>query len=389
MKIVNLTASLKLPNFCEIVVLPGNGFIDEQCCVQKDVGNRCAYYQFSPSLDSSLRGALMREGQYLRLTISRQLEVCLENSNSPPQPVTFIVPPVVGKALSFTGRLPVSVVGVSLEEEIQISEVGRDTPAKLRSVLDWGRQENSTQERRQKICRISKLLGDLSVQLGDFDAGHWHYRNAIRFSSSTDPAIWQSATLVGIGASIYLRQIDVLGKHRFFEVCNSEQCSQRLRPSERLSPILSATGTALTRLIKPKLSITLVVSPGWILQLQKNTLSEFRKRHHGLCSARFSLFKVCVRFLIAVNLNLYDLQASSVPRCVIETAYKSADYLVTAKKRTKAARLLGSLQTDVIPQGVLSRHECIIRQIDGKTGVQFTLAKSGTEPKILRILVEP
>uniref|UniRef100_A0A5K3FR10 TPR_REGION domain-containing protein n=1 Tax=Mesocestoides corti TaxID=53468 RepID=A0A5K3FR10_MESCO len=264
----------------------------------------------------------MREGQYLRLTISRQLEVCLENSNSPPQPVTFIVPPVVGKALSFTGRLPVSVVGVSLEEEIQISEVGRDTPAKLRSVLDWGRQENSTQERRQKICRISKLLGDLSVQLGDFDAGHWHYRNAIRFSSSTDPAIWQSATLVGIGASIYLRQIDVLGKHRFFEVCNSEQCSQRLRPSERLSPILSATGclAGLDLATTEKHTVRVPKTPSRALFRAIQSLQGLRK-------------------------------ASSVPRCVIETAYKSADYLVTAKKRTKAARLLGSLQTDVIPQG--------------------------------------
>lgn len=38
-------------------------------------------------------------------------------------------------------------------------------------------------------------MGDLFVQLGEFVVGQWYYRNAIRYSSRSDPAIWQSGGL--------------------------------------------------------------------------------------------------------------------------------------------------------------------------------------------------
>ncbi|VDK22941.1 unnamed protein product [Taenia asiatica] len=323
------------------------------------------YYRFSPLLDNILRDTLLREAQSLRLSIVTYLESHFKQSRSPPSLPTILVRPHKGKCLSFPGRKSASVVGVSIDEVMKPSEHSGDLSEPLSSALkwasqdisplivlsalprvekaleaqsdkaqsqsgpivyealDWGLRETTPTESRHRLCRMNKLMGDLFVQLGEFEVGRWYYRNAIRYSSRSDPPIWQSTLLTGFAAALYLKEADIFGRNRLIDPrCCS--CSAK-KPSELLSPVLDTTG-ANSYLAGLNLAAT-----------TKQDSKLPRNASHALFRANQSIQSL--------------RKASSIPRCVIEVMYKNADYLVTAAKRSSAIRVLTSLHTDLIPQG--------------------------------------
>ncbi|KAL5110212.1 hypothetical protein TcWFU_004213 [Taenia crassiceps] len=315
----------ELPTFSEIVLLPGNGFQDQQSCMQACVNNSNGvthqrYYRFSSLLNNILRDTLLREAQSLRLSIVTYLEGHFKQSKSPPSLPTAFVPSHKDKCLSFSGQKSAFVVGVSIDEAMKISEHSGDLSEPLSSALQWASQNTSSSESRQRLCRMNKLMGDLFVQLGEFDVGQWYYCNAMRFSSRSDPPIWQSALLTGFAAALYLKEVDVFGRNRFIDPCYFSYSAKK--PSELLSPVLDTTGRLA----------------GLDLAATKKQDSKLPR------SASHALFRA--------NQSMQSLRkASSVPRCVIEVMYKNAECLVTAGKRSSAIRALTSLQTDLIPQG--------------------------------------
>ncbi|VDM33066.1 unnamed protein product [Hydatigera taeniaeformis] len=340
-----------LPSYSEVVVLPGNGFQDEQSCMQTCTNSSSSgvyqrYYRFSPLLHNILRDTLLREAQSLRLSIVTYLKSHFTQSRSPPSSPTVVVPAHKGKCFSFPGRRSAFLVGVSIDEVMKPSELSGDLSEPLNSSLQWASQFGSplSVESRQRLCRMNKLTGDLFVQLGEFEVGQWYYRNAIRYSSRSDPAIWQSALLTGFAAALYLKEVDVFGRNRFIDPCFFS-CSAK-KPSELLSPVLDTTGANICFVFNLFLHAfivsTCVLYSDYITGLDlATTKKQDSKLPQNVSHALFRAIQ-----------SIQSLRkASSVLRCVIEVMYKNADYLVTVAKRNKAIRALISLQTDLIPQG--------------------------------------
>nr|CDS17007.1 hypothetical protein EgrG_000972700 [Echinococcus granulosus] len=357
----------ELPAYSEVVVLPGNGFQDEQCCMQVCVNSSSGgmyqrYYRFNSLLDNILRDTLLREAQSLRLSIVTYLKGHFKQSRSPPSPPTILVPSHKGKCLSFSGQRSVPVVSVCIGEVMKPLEHSGDLSEPFGYALQWtsehsspltvisaqssaekalesqsdksqskfgpivyeafawGLRETTPAESRQRLCRMNKLTGDLFVQLGEFEVGQWYYRNAIRYSSHSDPAVWQSALLTGFAAALYLKEVDIFGWRRFIDPCCLRRSAKK--PSGLLSPVLDTTDyiTGLDLAVTRKLDSKLPRSAAHALFRANQSIQSLRK-------------------------------ASLIPRCMIEVMYKNADHLVTLPKRSSAIRVLTSLQTDLIPQG--------------------------------------
>ncbi|KAM7537474.1 hypothetical protein Aperf_G00000073311 [Anoplocephala perfoliata] len=360
-----------LPSFCEIVLMPGNGFLNEQSCMQECVanatggGNFQRYYQFSHHLDGFVRDALLREVQYLHMCI----KAFQNNHNKRSNPELF--PPNLtdrwkGSCIRFSGKEALSVVGVSLDvlERSELSEslrpllnwgahsgspliiqpaiiaagkvlerlvprlggqpdpVAEDPPKQGESIMHeafvWGLKNGIPDPSCQYLCRQNKLAGDLCVQLGEFEKGQSYYRKALSFSSRDDPHIWQSALLTGYAASVHLRDADIFGHSRFID--------PMLRPSP-LSMFLSST---------------ILSSSGCISGLDLAATSKQDKK----------VPKTASNALFRAGQTIQHLRkALSIPRCVIEVMYKNADFLVSVSKRSAAIRALDSLQNEIIPRG--------------------------------------
>lgn len=129
--------------------MPGNGFLNEQSCMQDCVadavggGNFQRYYRFSHHLDSVIRDTLLREAQYLHMCVK-----AFQNSyNKKSNPELF--PPKLtscceSRYLRFLGKEALPVTGVGIDDLMKPSERS-ELSASLRPLFIWGSHSDSPQ----------------------------------------------------------------------------------------------------------------------------------------------------------------------------------------------------------------------------------------------------
>ncbi|VUZ56658.1 unnamed protein product [Hymenolepis diminuta] len=138
----------ELPSFCEIVLLPGNGFLNEQSSLQECVTNvngsldNPRYYRFSRLLERIVRDTLLREVQYLTMSLEAFQNNYDQRSKSQLFPPEESVPQHKGSCISFYGKVPVTISGVSTNELLKPSEHS-ELPVSFQTLLGWGSQTDS------------------------------------------------------------------------------------------------------------------------------------------------------------------------------------------------------------------------------------------------------
>ncbi|VDO07202.1 unnamed protein product [Rodentolepis nana] len=375
-----LTLAEKLPSFCEIVLLPGNGFLNIQSSLQECVmsGNgrsdNSHYYRFSRLLEKIVHDALFREVQYVTLSL-KAFENDYDQRSKPrlfPPEKSF--PQHNGSCISFYGNMPVTITGVcsceflKLPDHSELSSTFQnilgwkfqsDSPLIIQPAIDitgkvfnallpkvpslpdltklesplpsqqkkynraiydsftWGTENKCPYSSCQYLCRQNKLAGDLCVQLGEFVKAQFYYRKALNYSTPNDPPIWQSALLVGYSASLHLRELDSRGRRRY------------------LDPHL--LWTPLSVFLSSTISSSIDVNGLNLANVKKQGAHFPRTSSSALFRAGQAIQQL--------------KKGSSIPRCVIEVMYKNADYLVTVSNRNSAIKALDTLQNEAIPRG--------------------------------------
>nr|CDS25464.1 conserved hypothetical protein [Hymenolepis microstoma] len=315
----------KLPSFCEIVLLPGNGFLSKQSSLQECVmsGNgrsdNSHYYRFSRLLDKVVHDTLLQEVQYLTMSLETFENDYDQRSKSQLFPPENSLPQHNGSCVSLYGKIPVTISGVCSAEFLKLADHS-ELSSTFQNILGWRFQTDSPLSSCQYLCRQNKLAGDLCVQLGEFVKAQFYYRKAMNYYARNDPPIWQASLLVGYSASLHLREIDFHGRQRYLDP-RLLSTPLSLFLSSTISSSIDVNGLDLANVKKQ--DVKFPQTPSSALFRAGQTIQQLKKAR----------------------------AAASIPRCVIEVMYKNADYLVTVSKRNSAIRALDALQNEVIPRG--------------------------------------
>ncbi|KAL7065290.1 hypothetical protein AAHC03_04743 [Spirometra sp. Aus1] len=309
--------STKFPPSFEILLQPGQGFMGFPSCFEKMTavpssdGNQ-VFCRFSRLLDTVITDALLRARDSLELHAELQLDLLRPHSTSEKIPLgrKAVVAPSRHSSLCIVGSRPSSVLPHSLDDDI---------PAVLRLTLSWGSADKTLKQLREKLARTNKLVGDIYVQLGKYQTALRRYRQAMSYLTAKTPDLWFAATYVGTSAALYLRNKNLLVSAQPLEGLTSNICISSELPTSRVS-VVSPSGTL----------------NGLDLAVVKTT----------------PVPKRLIDFLMQAirTLSLFH-KASILPRLVIETHYKTVDYLIAIKDKLSAAKLIDTLAQEMVPQG--------------------------------------